>query len=176
MSPRCQHGGHFYLLSTCFLLTLPTPIWPLLNITNHQKLQKWHRNSNYGWEITGAQPWKIQGNILRLCCRAPIKYYLLVPKYIRISCNSLRHGVFWKRYVSSLFPGGCKIQKRTTNFTHLFWLKSWAGAPEEPRPPRPRSWFVFESPFHRLSEEKKIENWTKIGRDRGDFLNLVSAC
>ena len=46
-----------------------------------------------------------------------------------------------------------------------------------PRPPRPRSGLVFESSFYNLSDEKKnFENWTKIGQDRGDFLNLVSAC
>lgn len=33
---RCQDSGDFYLLSTCFLLTVPTPIWPLLNIMNRR--------------------------------------------------------------------------------------------------------------------------------------------
>ena len=39
-----------------------------------------------------------------------------------------------------------------------------AGVPEAPRP---WSRLVFESPFRKLSEDKKFENWTKIGRDRG---------
>ena len=39
-------------------------------------------------------------------------------------------------------------------------LESRPGAPEALRPSRPRSWLVFESTFHNLSEEKKI---LKIG-------------
>ena len=39
---------------------------------------------------------------------------------------------------------------------YLFTSVLTPGAPEALRPPRPQSWLLFESPFHRLSEAKKI--------------------
>ena len=54
-------------------------------------------------------------------------------------------------------------------FYYCFKLESRRGAPEAPRPPRPWSGLVFESPFHRLSEEKKLKIRLKLAEIEAIF-------